>query len=171
MPNHSHYWFILIFDVFNLPHRCYVAKSYHQLFELPHHEFGKWCIHIAISSVVSFATHWFITAFFNLNYFWNYFVDLSTNTNQRIPFDWNNPIGYLFAVIWQTILTFPIIAFLVNVVSMGIGCFLFMLAFAEDWICDMRTLDEMARTTKSKTDMIKQITEFVRSHSNFKELG
>lgn len=91
--------------------------------------------------------------------------------NQRIPFDWHNPIGYYFAIIWQSVLTFPVIIFFANMIPLGIGAFLFALSFAEDWKVDLQILDEMVKTKQPKADIFKQVTEFVRSNSIMKQLS
>lgn len=57
------------------------------------------------------------------------------------------------------------------VLPLGIGSFLFAFFAIKDWKDDFRTLDEMTKTKQSKADVIELVTEFVRSHSNAKQLS
>lgn len=54
---------------------------------------------------------------------------------------------------------------------MSLGWFLIALSLNKDWKDDVQALDEMVKTKQSKADMIKLAAEFIRSHSNVKQLS
>lgn len=89
----------------------------------------------------------------------------------RLPFDWKNPIGYFFATIWQSIVIFNQLRFLACIFPLGIGLFIFAIFITKDWTNDFHQLDEVVLAKDSTADSIELITEFVRSHSNVKQLS
>lgn len=87
------------------------------------------------------------------------------------PFDWENPIGFLIVIIWQFAATFLLLRFLACLLLLALASLLFAFSITKDWKNDLRTLDAMAKTKRSETDMFEQLTEFVRSHSNIEQLN
>lgn len=89
----------------------------------------------------------------------------------RFPIDWHNPIGFLFPVVWLSIVTFLVLLFLSCMPSLAFGAFLLALAFVEDWKDDLRAINEMAKTKQPNVDILKRINGLVRSYTNVKQLS
>lgn len=61
--------------------------------------------------------------------------------------------------------------FVTFLIIFGYGVWLFTKALVHDCKRDLQTLDKMAKYKKSKAEKIKQLTTFIRSHSNLKQLS
>lgn len=68
---------------------------------------------------------------------------------------------------------FVTIRFLACLESFALASFIFAYSINKDWkIVDIPTLDKMLKTKQQcEMDIFKQYTEFVRSHSNVKQLS
>lgn len=76
------------------------------------------------------------------------------------------------AVTWAYVTVSVVLRFLVCIAALALAYFLVFLSVIKDWKGDLRTLDKMAKTKHpSETAMFKQFAQFVRSHSNVKELS
>lgn len=82
------------------------------------------------------------------------------------PFNWRNPVGYVIAVAWECVSVFIFLRFLACMLPMMLACFLLAFSMTKDWKGDLRALNKTANTKH-----FKQLIEFVRSHSNAKELS
>lgn len=91
--------------------------------------------------------------------------------NRRFPFNWKTPIGYSIAIIWQTTSIFIPLRFFACMLTMALGWYFIALSLKKDWNGDLRKLRVMVKTKQSKAGMTKLVTEFVRSHSNMKQLS
>lgn len=89
----------------------------------------------------------------------------------RLPFDWKNPIGYSFTICLQIVTVTFLLWFLASLLSLALGNLLFIWSFIKEWKCDLHSLNEMLKTEKFKADILKELTEFIRAHSNIKELS
>lgn len=89
-----------------------------------------------------------------------------------MPFDWKTPVGYLFAVIWQSTVLFILFRVLSRItVPLAASSFLIALFFANDWKGNLQKLNEMAQTKQSEADISKQVTEFIHTHSQVRQLS
>lgn len=157
--------------------RSYSTRSYHLLFHLLHHGFGKRCLWIAIPCVVSLIL--------TTSHYWLHFsctLEQSLFSRKiifrllvcemfRFPFDWKNPIGYLISVSWNSIVIFVLFRFLTCMVPLALGAYLFVFSVNNDWEHVIRTLGKRKATKPSKVNIFKRVTEFIRSHSNMKQLS
>lgn len=92
--------------------------------------------------------------------------------HSSFPFNWKNPIGYSIAVAWEYTSIFILIRFLGCLVPLVLACFFFAFSITNDWKGDLRKLNEMANTKHpSEAKIFKQLIEFIRSHSNAKQLS
>lgn len=57
------------------------------------------------------------------------------------------------------------------ILDFGFGVYVFAKAFAMDWTCDLQTFDEKAKSKNLDADSLKQLSEFIRAHSNVKQLS
>lgn len=61
--------------------------------------------------------------------------------------------------------------FVTFLITFGYGVWIFIKAFVEDCKRDLRRLNKMAMLKKPKTEHVKQLNTFIRSHSNLKRLS
>lgn len=57
------------------------------------------------------------------------------------------------------------------VLDFGFGVYVFAKAFVIDWKVDLQTIDKMTEKKKPKADILKPLSEFIRAHSNVKQLS
>lgn len=100
------------------------------------------------------------------------FVVCNCKCSYRFPFDWKNPIGFLFtAIITYTLGQFAF-TFLAQVWSIGIGMCLFLISLTKDIKSILNRINESGRSSSPQRSRItKHITEYVRFHSNAKEFS
>lgn len=91
--------------------------------------------------------------------------------HSRIPFDWKNPIGYFIAICLQCFVILCISHYFAFAVSIGVGGFSFMFAFAKDMRSDLRSLNKASNIKNSEKDCFKHFSEFVHLHSNGVQLS
>lgn len=124
----------------------------------------KLCISIAFSNVVS-----------AINSISSSYEKWSQNCvlfcSSRFPFDTNNPIGYLLAVVLQYYLTKNIILFVATVISSLVGNFFIGKAFANDMTNDLKLINDSVKVKTNRMQAIKQLCEFIEFHSTVKELS
>lgn len=95
---------------------------------------------------------------------------LTSAVKSRFPFDWKNPLGYLFAVTIQCIIATYGLKFLAFSVSFEMGAYFFSNALTKDIIGLLKTINKSAKAKGSHTRILKQLTEFVQYHSDVKQL-
>lgn len=86
------------------------------------------------------------------------------------PIDWKTPTGYLIELAWQYTSIFMLISFLANLTPMAISFFLFADSLRKDWKHDLRAVKKLAKGKQFDLELSKLLGEFIRSHSNLKEL-
>lgn len=89
----------------------------------------------------------------------------------RLPIDWNNPIGYLITAAWQYMGAYIVFRLMACLIPLAFTCFVFAVVTTIGWRYELRTIEQMAKSKQSETDIFQLLTEFVRSHSNIKELS
>lgn len=141
--------------------RCHFAENYFQLLHLLHHgcrQCGLQFAHLFLASNFDNST----------NDSFNYSMQSHDN---RLPFDWKNPIGYLIVIVLQSVSSFLVLQFLTCMTICTLGSFLFAWSFAKDWKNHLQALHQMVHTKSSKTDILENLNEFIRSHSTEKQLS
>ena len=87
------------------------------------------------------------------------------------PFDWKNPIGYLIAFAIQYISLGHLYILGAAVISLEIGCYLWMMELIEDIKNDINSINKTAKLRKNQTQMSKQLTDSIEFHSKVKQLS
>lgn len=105
------------------------------------------------------------------SHFINIRVFLLGSVLSRFSFDWKNPSGYLLAVGIQTAMAFCVYYFLTCFAALTLGCFLFSFSFSKEMCKNLRSLNEMAKTSQSEANIFKECTEFISFHSRLKQLS
>lgn len=88
-----------------------------------------------------------------------------------MPFEWDNPIGYIFAVILQCILLTYVFFTMMILISIGVASYLYELSLTKDIKIILRTIDEMSKVRKNRPNLYIQFNEFVEVHSAAKQLS
>lgn len=88
-----------------------------------------------------------------------------------MPFDWKNPIGYSIATVLQTIIISYPFRFLVGLVLLAFGAFLFAITLIKDAVDDIKDFNNNLKALKSEPDVFKMLSESVHVHSVGKELS
>lgn len=87
----------------------------------------------------------------------------------RLPFDWKNPIGYLVAVLLQLRMVSIPLCFVRTLLLLAAGLVLFTLSITEDQECDLNSINESIQAEQPRGLILDQITEFIKS-TNIKRL-
>lgn len=142
---------------------------YAQLLQLLHRRFGEWFISIARSNVVKFI---FLSIREACSTFCIKFVQYSLLLLKRFPFDYNNPIGYLFAVIVEYIIIGHEYFVIACTLGLGIGAFWFAVSATKEI---RHTLNLINNEVKAKTNHSVELkilfSEFINAHATVKQLS
>lgn len=93
------------------------------------------------------------------------------NERNRFPFDWNNPFGYLIAVILQVAPLLISLHHVACLLSLALGAFLFTVTTEGFMKTDLKSIIKMANANKSESDIFEQLTSVVRTHGRLKQLS
>lgn len=89
----------------------------------------------------------------------------------RFPFEWTNPRGYFAAVILESILiTYPV-CYVGCFISLALGAYLFATSINRYITDDLKSINEMTRDKKSKSDIFKQLSASILAHTKVKQLS
>lgn len=80
-------------------------------------------------------------------------------------------MGYCLATLFQLLMAFLACLTLACFLTLAFGMFMFALSFAKDMINCLHTMNESAKTNKSKSLILKQLIAFIDMHSEVKELS
>lgn len=139
-----------------------VPAIFRQLLHVFHLRFGKRCLQNALSSLVrlkgqiSYAKTIFMV-FFSLGH--------------RLPFDWQNPLGYLVAFSFQFTVTWYLLLTILCTSIFAIGTCLTLLSLAEDIKCELHAIKLSATFGKNRLEMLQRFKRFVEFHSFVKQLS
>lgn len=89
----------------------------------------------------------------------------------RLPFNWKNPIGYSFAVLFHFILYTYIFSTMMTMVSVSVASFLYEFSLTEDLKCILHSIDENSKTKKNRRNLYAPFAEFINLHSDTKQLS
>lgn len=86
----------------------------------------------------------------------------------RFPFDWKNPIGFLVAVILQTIMISYPLRYMSCYTRLALGSYLFAITFVRDTIDEANDFSDSLRKSRSKLNAYKKISEIIQVHAEGK---
>lgn len=92
----------------------------------------------------------------------------------RFPFDTKNLCGYLEAVAIETIIVRCACIFSGNFLSLGLGCFLFIISSIRDMKGTLRSINKSvksARFVANRSHTIKRFSAFIHLHSKSRQLS
>lgn len=89
----------------------------------------------------------------------------------RFPFDVKNPIGYTMAVILEYLLAFNVDLFAMCIMVIAIGSSVTLISVTQDLNVSLKNLDKSAMMKDSPLEIVQQFNEFIRFHSNAKQLS
>lgn len=92
-------------------------------------------------------------------------------SNNSYPFDWENPFGYLIAVILQCLMTFNLLLYATSLLSIALGIYLFVASANEFMENDLRSINKWAKQKKSASDILELFSRFIYSHVEIKQLS
>lgn len=96
---------------------------------------------------------------------------LFSSPNQRFPFDWNNPLGYFGAVIFEYTTIGCHFWFLSCALTFGVGFCLLTLAVTDDVKDDLKIINENAKSKQNPSQTLNLISEFIQLNSVSKQLS
>lgn len=99
------------------------------------------------------------------------FICLITWSICSFPFDWRNPIGYFFAVVWLYISILNVLGFLACFTPLAISFLFYVISINKDWKHDIRALEKLAKGKQSDVELFRELSEFIRSHSFVKQFS
>lgn len=88
----------------------------------------------------------------------------------RVPFDYKTSTTYLIAFILQFIAMTSLYLFGGFIVSLEIGCYLVVMAFVDDIINDVRSINKVAQTKKIRSKISIFLHNSIRFHARVKQL-
>lgn len=94
-----------------------------------------------------------------------------STTFARYPFDWRNPLGYLYAVAFQYIACVYVFTFLSCAIFFGIGAFLLAVSIIKVVRNDLKLFNENALADENRLLILKRLIDFIENHSAVKKLS
>lgn len=91
--------------------------------------------------------------------------------NQRFPFDWKNPIGFLVATVFEYMTMTCEYTFVSCSFTFGFGNFFFIVSATQDLKNNLKSINELAVVQNNRRQTLKRISEFIRFHSSLKRLS
>lgn len=89
----------------------------------------------------------------------------------RYPFNWKNPLGYLFAINVQYIAAIYCFTFTSCLILFGIGAFLVEVTMIADIKVDLKLIDEDALARTDRRMVLNRLGDFIRNHSTIKKFS
>lgn len=90
----------------------------------------------------------------------------------RFPFDTNNLIGYLIAVIAEYFFTLNLELFIMSIMIIAIGSCVILISLAKDMQCGLNALNDSAMETEDESeDKAQLLNELIEFHANAKQLS
>lgn len=93
---------------------------------------------------------------------------------KRLPFDTKNLCGYLMGMALQSIIIRCACIFSANFLSLGIGCFIFVISSIRDMKGTLRSINKNAKSNEivaNRSRSLKRLSEFIQLHSKTKQLS
>lgn len=90
----------------------------------------------------------------------------------RLPFDWQNPVGYSIAIGLLYIFIFNASFAAICIIVFAIGICVVLISLTEDITEDLENLNESARKIKkNRSEIVKEFIRIVQIHSNSMQLS
>lgn len=149
----------------------HVAKIHSKHLCLFHYWFGKWCAWDVLSYVVINHFYCFVICSFKkkknfLNHLFALIFLLCS-----VPFDWQNPLGYLIYFIIQSITVWHNFCFTSCMVTFGIGNFVMAMTGTKDMKNCLYQFNKSAKRKRYRSNAKKRLSEFVRQFPKTKKLS
>lgn len=93
---------------------------------------------------------------------------------KRFPFDTKNLWGYLEGIVAEALIIRCACFFSANFLSLGAGCFLFMISSVRDMKGTLRSINKKVKSTEAVTNrshVLKRFTQFIKLHSETRQLS
>lgn len=103
--------------------------------------------------------------------FSNEHVNFVWIANRRLPFDWKNPIGYIFAAIIAYLMAVNLLKFAATTLSAGITAVLFTKAILNDLKNYLTEINQNGIVEKYQAQATKQFCEFIQIDTLSKQLS
>lgn len=94
-----------------------------------------------------------------------------SRNNSRFPFDTQQPIGYVLAVILQFFMLRYILLFSASLLSMVVGFFFMTISLTKDIENELRLINDCAKIKNHRSKAMKQLCKFIEFHSTLKQLS
>lgn len=92
-------------------------------------------------------------------------------TIQRLPFDWQNPMGYSIAIALLYIFIFNAAFAAISLIVSAIGISFILISLTKDIANDLVAINKSARRIKrNPSQIVKQFVRFVQMHSHSMQL-
>lgn len=92
--------------------------------------------------------------------------------NSRLPFDWQNPVGFSVTIALLYIFIFTVSYAAISIVVFAIAISLMLITLTKDIISHLKTFNEDAKQMeKHPLRLVKQFTRLVETHSNAMQLA
>lgn len=92
----------------------------------------------------------------------------------RFPFDTKNLWGYLEGIVAEALIIRCACFFSANFLSLGAGCFLFMISSVRDMKGTLRSINKKVKSTEigaNRSHVLKRFTQFIKLHSETRQLS
>lgn len=99
------------------------------------------------------------------------FLPFQIHHEQRLPFNWKCPSGYLIAIVLQWISLTYVFFTIMILLSCGIAGYCFAIAVTEDIKCTLNIIEENVKTKVGRRRINRQFAEFIESHAAIKQLS
>ena len=153
-------WIHTFYVYANFVERCYDSKSHCMFLHLLYYGFRTRRFWIAIFCLVKSQ---------RMFAYWQKIVIVVEC--YRFPFDWKNPIGYLMALALMYLVLKCLYFFGAVGSSLEITSYLLMMEFMKDVQNDIKLMNEIAKSNKNLSEMLKQLRVSIEFHSNMKKLS
>lgn len=142
-----------------------------ELLSLFQHRSRKRLVLLSYGNLVSNSVCSFQITMKKNSYFYASFELIHFTSIDRIPFDWRNPLGYLFAAILlsPSIFYCPIVVFCDLFLAFGVCCHL--IAFTHDIKSEIEEFHDQSKIDMNKSEFIKIFRDIVELHSTTKQLS
>lgn len=129
------------------------------------HRYNKGRISIASSNVAKlFHAQYILGVLFN---------DLLFYHQNRIPFDWNNPIGYLIVIVIEYVILVYEYIIVACTLALGSGAFWYAISATKEIQCILDSIEDRIEAKKSQpNDEFKALfSEYIYAHGIVKQLS
>lgn len=88
-----------------------------------------------------------------------------------MPFEWNNPVGYLFAFSFQCIAELVLLTSATFDIIFAVEAFTMLISLAKDLSAELNSMKKINKRVSARIVLAKKFNEIVQFHSNAKQLS